>query len=159
MVEPSIESQYCMVPKGTPIASLEAVCNEVLASCHDILDNEKNIHRDNDFAAMVPVIVTNAKLYSCTFNPQQVIHRSGELDPNDGQFNCVDMVRFRKSLSNQGSNPYSNTPMDLSQWTAERDRTVFVVNPSALGRFFNGFRSFMPAGYQPAPAHFINPPQ
>lgn len=57
--------------------------------------------------SMIPVIVTNAKLYSCTFNPQKVIHRSGELDTNDGQFNCVDMVRFRKSLSNQGNGSFS----------------------------------------------------
>ncbi|MDR4474382.1 MAG: hypothetical protein R3B11_00010 [Nitrospira sp.] len=158
MAEPSPESEFCIVPKNTPISSLEAVCSELLASCHDLLENDDKIFLDHEFATMIPVIVTNANLYTCKFKADQISLRTGELDIKDGEFESVDIIRFRKSLVNLPSNPYNTSQMVLSNWTADRQRTVFLITPSATVRFFGGFRSFTSANWGGAPEAFLNPP-
>lgn len=158
MAEPSPESEFCIVPKGTPISSLEAVCGELLASCHALLELDDEIFLDQEFATMIPVIVTNANLYTCKFKPDQISLKTGELDIEHGEFESVDIIRFRKSLVNLPSNPYNAPRLTLSNWAADRERTVFLVSPSAIVRFFGGFRSFMSANFHGIPEEFRNPP-
>ncbi len=158
MAEPSPESEFCIVPKNNPIASLEAVCGELLASCHDLLKNDDEIFRDQQFAAMIPVLVTNANLYVCKFKSDLISIKTGELDITDGEFTPIDMIRFRKSIVKAPSNPYYAPQMDLSKWAADRERTVFVLTPPAIPRFFNGFRSFTSTSFRGAPEEFLNPP-
>lgn len=156
--DPSPESEFCVVPKGSPVQSLEAVCKELLVGAHDLLAHEE-IARD-EFATVVPVLITTARLHTCAVEPSKIALDTGELAPDCGQFGTTTFVRFRKSFVASRSNSYESAPMVLRHWTADRERTVFVLNPSALERFFAGFRSFHYGdGFHGAPAEFLNPPE
>lgn len=158
MMEPSPESEFCILPKDTPIGSLESVCKDLLASCHNLLENEDELLLNNEYALMIPVIVTNAKLYTCKLNVDSISLETGLPAEASTEFKPVEMIRFRKSLVNRRSNSYQTSPMVLSDWTVDRERTVFVVSPPAIDRFFAGFRSLAPATFQGIPNEFLNPP-
>jgi hypothetical protein len=51
--------------------------------------------------------------------------------------------------------------MVLKDWAADRERTVFVLTPSALERFLFGFRAFtvMDNFHGVTPVEFRNPPR
>ena len=157
LVEPSPEADYCVVPKDTPIRSLEAVCSELLKNCQDLLDDD-SIARGAELVPIVPVIVTNALLRVCQVKGSMVPLDSGKIGSADGSFSDVDLVRFRKSLANQRSNSYDSDPLVLRDWVVDRERTVFVARPEALERLFQGFRSFTASEPLGVPAAFTHPP-
>jgi hypothetical protein len=107
---------------------------------------------------VVPVVITTAKLYTCKLDPAVIPPDTGKLDVSDGQFAETDLVRFRKSLVTARSNSYSSSEMVLKNWAADRERTVFVLRPSALERFLGGFRSFLAITRDGAPEEFRTPP-
>lgn len=157
MVEPSPEAAFCALPKGSPIQSLEALCRDLLAASHDLIADER-ISRD-EFATAVPVVVTTAKLHTCLLSSKSISLDAGEIAAHAGEFTATDLVRFRKSLVTERSNSYDQTPMDLRHWVADRERTVFVMNPSGLERFLAGFRSFHYGdSFYAAPEEFRHPP-
>ena len=98
------------------------------------------------------------KLYTCKLDPAVIPPETGKLDISDGQFAETDFVRFRKSLVTVRSNSYSSSEMVLKNWAADRERTVFVLRPSALERFLGGFRSFWARTRDGAPEEFRTPP-
>jgi hypothetical protein len=107
---------------------------------------------------MIPIIITNAKLYTCKLDAISVSLETGLPDEAGSIFQSVEMIRFRKSLVNQRSNSYQTSQMVLSDWTADRERTVFVLTPSAIDQFFKGmmaFDTYNPGGY---PNEYVNPP-
>src|SRR4029077_2407222 len=99
---------------------------------------------------MVPVIVTNAVLKVCKLEPRTVPLNTGKIDTASGEFTDADFVRFRKSLVNRRSNWYDRSRLVLRDWVIDRERTVFVVQAAALGRFFAGFRSSITATHDSA---------
>jgi len=107
---------------------------------------------------VVPSVITTAKLYTCKLDPGVIPPETGKLDVSDGQFAETDFVRFRKSLVTARSNSYSSSEMVLKNWAADRERTVFVLRPSALERFLGGFRSFWARTRDGAPEEFRTPP-
>lgn len=143
MCEGSPESDFCVIPKGSPVKSLESVCRELISACHDLLADEDITYGDN-VTPIVPLVVTTAKLLTCRFDPGGLPTDTGKLDAGLGQFTPVDLMRFRKPLVTDGSNPYQSSGMALKDWAADRDRTVFVLSASALERFLAGFRAFFP---------------
>lgn len=157
LVEPSAEAGYCVVPKDTPIRSLEATASELLKHCQELLDDD-SIHRGSELVPIVPVIVTNAWLKVCRIDGSVVPLNSGKIGSGDGNFADVDLVRFRKSLVNQRSNSYDDDPLRLPDWIVDRERTVFVARPEALGRLFHGFRSFTATEPDGLPSAFTHPP-
>jgi hypothetical protein len=156
LAEPSPESEFCIVPKGTPINSLEDVCSELLAGCHDLLANEE-IRLGGHSAIILPVIVTNALLKVCRLDPEAVPLDTGKIDSDIGEFVDADFVRFRKSLVTRRSNSYDTSPMNLREWVGDSERTVFVVRPAALGRFFSRLRTFPDS--EEVPKEFSTPPK
>ena len=138
LVEPSPEADYCVVPKDTPIRSLEAVGSELLKNCQDLLDDD-SIHRGSELVPIVPVIVTNAWRKVCRLDGSMVPLDSGKIGSGDGRFADVDLVRFRKSLANQRSNSYDDNPLRLPDWILDRERTVFVARPRRWDVCFMGF--------------------
>lgn len=157
-VEPSPESDFCVMPKRTPIGSLESVCRDLLAGCHDLLANEEITH--GKYAVAVPVVITTANLYTCRLDPAVIPLNTGKLGVSDGQFTEVNWVRFRKSLVTTRSNSYDSSEMVLKNWAADRERTVFVLTPSALETFLHGFREFsaMDNFHGGLPPELRNPP-
>jgi hypothetical protein len=156
MAEGSPESEFCVVPKNTPIGSLEAVCKNLIAGCHDLLNDEEITH-EGEIAAVVPIVITTANLYTCKFNSASIPLDTGKLETSTGLFAPTDLVRFRKSFVIDRSNPYESSQMVLKDWAADRERTVFILRPSALQRFLSGFRSFGTL-HGGAPKEFSDPP-
>jgi hypothetical protein len=80
--------------------------------------------RGDDYRVIVPVIVTNAKLFAARCDPQSVALETGQLPTSWSDISPVDSVRFRKSFT--ASNP------------DEGYRTVFVVCAHSLAPFLQG---------------------
>ena len=68
---------------------------------------------------VLPVIVTNAKIYTARYNPTEVSLETGELKEKSEKLERVPWVRFQKSFA------------------ADKvgERTVFLVNASSFGNF------------------------
>jgi hypothetical protein len=77
-----------------------------------------------------PLIVTNAELYLCRFDPADVDLRTGNLNAGVSAFEAVPYIRFRKGLSTDF--PPVRDEIDLTGLSTERERTAFVVGAEAL---------------------------
>jgi hypothetical protein len=88
------------------------------------------------FAAYVPVIVTNANLAACTFDPQVVSLGDGKLPSGKSEFEMVSVIRFRKALSSKIA---GDPGRDLAHANLLRQRTVFVVNAAGMKSFLEQF--------------------
>jgi hypothetical protein len=157
MAEGSPESDFCIMPKQGATSLLEETCRKLLAGGRQLLADETVMH-EVGYLPLVPVVVTTAKLYVCQFDPTIVSLDTGKLDTSGGQFVQTNLVRFRKTFVTTKNNSYESSQMILENWVSDRERTVFVLNPSALERFLTGFRSFGPSGPTGVPNAFFNPP-
>lgn len=157
IVEPCPESEFCVIPKGGPIKTLEEIASEVLSACHDILDRGDLYHPQDRWESIVPVIMTNATLLVCQIDLSKVDLPTGRIDSSTGVFREVKWVRFRKTLVHDRSNTYSEDPLRPSEWIADRERTVFVMRPEALSQFMHGFRAFGCRDHGGHPKEFSNP--
>lgn len=140
MCEGSPESKFCVIPKGKgPIQTIESVCTELLSASHALLE-PMDLKRPQNYQAVVPVLVTNAILKTCVYQPGELDIETGHLDK--GMFSDTDFIRFRKPLVRDRSNFSATEPLELLNWSVDRERTVFIVHPKGLVRFLFGFRSF-----------------
>lgn len=142
--------------KGSgPTDLIEDTCRGLLGNCRDLLGD-----RDIDLGGItiaIPVLVTTAKLYTCLISAAGVDLDTGKIGDHVGQFESADLVRFTKTLVTHRSNPHDDDQTDLLAWARDRRRTVFIMNPSALERFFYAFRSFLPLSRR-FPAAYRKPP-
>jgi len=106
---------------------------------------------------MIPVVVTNAELSICEYDPASLDLALGRL--GGVAFKPADFLRFRKTLVSRQSNDYVWQRVSLDAWTSDRERTVFVVSPQGLDRFLSGFRAFHHAGGGEHPPEFESPPE
>jgi hypothetical protein len=96
----SAESSFCVVPGegGGRRPLLEKMIDELLQSLEAFALEEYRLNQDSHFRRLyVPVIVTNARLFTCTFDPANVSLETGEI-PADANFEEVPCIRFRKTL-------------------------------------------------------------
>lgn len=147
---PSVESSFCVV-RGTGEGDrplLERLAALASRATESFGAQELAVERTGSFdiqTIYVPVIVSNAELFVCRFDPADIDITTGFLPPNGVSFETTSMVRFRKPLT---------TPIDLSgfedvgsvNWAA--GRTVFVVNATALPDCFRDlhFGGVLPDG-------------
>lgn len=157
IVEPCPESEFCVIPKGGPIKTVEEIASEVLSACHDILDRGDLVHPQDRWEAIVPVIITNANILVCHMDPARVELTTGRVDLSTAVFHEVKWVRFRKTLVNDRSNTYSEDPLGPREWIADRERTVFVMRPESLSQLMNGFRAFRCRDHGGDPKEFSDP--
>ncbi len=155
MSEGSYEASICVLPKKGAVASLEALSRDLLETTHKLGDLF-GLRYDATPTYVVPVVVTNAELSICEYDPTTLDIKSGHL--GEVGFNPADFVRFRKTLVSRRSNEYVWQRGSLDAWTSDRQRTVFVVCPQGLDRFLSGFRAFSYAG-QGEPPEFAAPPE
>lgn len=143
MARGSVESDVCVLPKGHREGTkmIEEDVRALLEAGRALIgDHSFGVKPDDQILVLVPVIVTNAKLFACKANLEELNLESGEL--TDATCSEVEIVRFRKTLAYERSNSYRRDKLELGAWVADRVRTSFIVRPSALRSFFDGFRSF-----------------
>ena len=157
MAEGSYEASVCVVPKGKALTSLEAACGDVLTKVHTLGDKFE-LKYDDGPTYLIPIIVTNADLCVCEYVPDGLDINRGHIGA--AEFKSVDFIRFRKTLVTRSSNDYEwDRQVTLGEWTTDRERTVFIVNPRGLNQFLSGFRAFKPSSGKNHPDEFENPPE
>jgi hypothetical protein len=127
----SPESSFCILrgqgEKDIPM--LERLSSVLLRSTESLAEEELTLGPTPGTGAVCiyhPVIVTNAKLQICQFDPKDIDLSSGQLPANVSQFQEVPLVRFRKNLSTVNSS--RKVPVDLTKANIEHERTVFIIN-------------------------------
>ncbi len=132
----SFESTICILPsddsKSQPI--LERLANVVIDSVEGLGEEVILIHQSQSHvgplrAFLFPVIVTNAEIAMCSFDPKNVSILDGTLDASAVTITTVPFIRFRKSLSTAFPKGSFST---LKEANEARELTMFVVNASAL---------------------------
>ena len=132
----SFESSICVLPsddsKSQPI--LERLASAVIDSVEglgneEILIHQSQSHIDRLLVFLFPVIVTNAEIAICNFDPSKVSISDGTLDASAATITTVPFIRFRKSLATRFP---EGTFSNLKEANEAREVTVFVVNASAL---------------------------
>lgn len=118
---------------------LEKTASELTHATECLAKEELAFSPAKDFPQQkiyMPIIVTNATLKVCSIIPNAVNISTGELSPEDAQFETVPFIRFQKGLE---TNIVSSTVqfgkgrgLELSEINAEKERTVFVVNSDNL---------------------------
>ena len=115
---------------ATLLQATEAIAAEQLA-----IDRAQNRDDWRGVWLWVPVIVTNATLSACSFNPSEIDAGDGFL-PSSATFQNVDAVRFFKNLAfDVGSQKHKG----LTEANLAKSRTVLVVNEGKLKEFLRRF--------------------
>lgn len=128
------------------IAGHLAKATEALAAEYVWLDKGKTVSRE-DFV-YVPLIITNASLATCYFDPAAVDLDEGELPSGSGEFEPCSMVKFRKSLSTSFPlndptselHSISGTAYPSFKFGPEDERTVLIMNVGAFDSVWSELR-------------------
>jgi len=128
---PAPESSYCLFETqdeknptieriaDTLLPSVEAVGKQWFTFRHVSIGTRR---------LFLPVIVTNATLYTCTFDAEKVSIADGGL--SHGDFQEVAIVRFRKGLA-MGQIGSGNAS-DFADANRQQQSTLLIVNSSSL---------------------------
>ncbi len=136
----SPESMFCVVmgqdERNTPM--LEHVADSLLPSTEAIAREDAVLEGTTDpqaWSLFIPLLVTNARLFTCGFDPGTIDLAQGKLHKAD--FKEVGLVRFRKGLAT--NYPGKLTPKTLLEANEYAERTMLIVNASALTEFLVEF--------------------
>jgi hypothetical protein len=128
LVPKSAESAFCVVStsgSGKDQRMLERDAQQLIKgtdACAQRYRRDRNVNVNWAQTLMIPVLVTNAKLFVAQYDPSSVSLDTGEFEmPLSATIVPVQWVRFRKSFTSVGKDA--------------GDRTIFVVAASALQEF------------------------
>ena len=120
----SYSSEFCVIGKGSDPGRLLERDASILVRAADAFTKDTREHQklpDEELPRVVlPVLVTNAEIYTVRYEPTQVSLNSGEYEAKPGDIERAPWVRFYKSFT-----AHDNLG----------ERSVFVVNASAFQRF------------------------
>jgi hypothetical protein len=138
----SLESEFCVLKGDEPrraslleslakglLDSTEGLAQEEVNMAESIRNSEQNPRGLYVRLFLFPMIITNAKIAVCRFNPSRVKLDHGMLEPDDAEIFEVPMIRFRKSLATDFPEGVFYT---LDGANKARERTVLVVNAEHL---------------------------
>lgn len=135
----SYRSAFCIIDRNIDRSGylLEKTCNDLLLSVEFIGRQELSVRDRSSGEASrfyAPILVTNADLEVCAFDPFDVSLATGMLpfDPPRATFRPTKFIRFQKSLASTSAPAAVDT---LGQENAQDERTVFVVRGTALASF------------------------
>jgi hypothetical protein len=141
----SPESGYCAATRSTnglksANLNLDDIASDLLESCEGLLGDWNQTLRGN-VTACIPIIVTNARIYTCAFDPAAMAMDldSGSL-PDSSQFQRQPFVRFRKAFRHSPGLYVPRKKNRLAQVVEQGERTVFVVDARDLVPFLAGLR-------------------
>lgn len=139
---PSPEATFCVVrghsDRNPPM--LERIASLVIRSTEALAIGQVRIAQPSSpgkTSLYVPVVVTTANLYLCKVGQHQIELETGNIPADAAEFQPVPAIRFRKGLNS--SLGTESTVSDLRQANLEGERSVLVVNASALVSVFKGF--------------------
>lgn len=139
-VEPySAESEFCVIrgqgENDKPL--LEKIGSELIDVTEAIAEEEiKLLHsKFQDKGIFIPIIITNADLHLCHFKLDEISTKDGILESK--QFEKIEMIRFRKSLSQTAID--LDKISDLRGANMMRERTIFVINIEYFLSFLKNF--------------------
>ncbi|MGE0682431.1 MAG: hypothetical protein AB7P69_16215 [Candidatus Binatia bacterium] len=81
----------------------------------------------------LPVVVTNARLFTCSFDPVGVSLETGEI-PDEAKFEEVPYIRFKKTLWSHITHEQEEV-FSVEDAHQDRERTILVVSGSHLKLF------------------------
>jgi hypothetical protein len=141
-VEPkSIESGFCCVKeRGGDNLTLEKICGDLLRSLETLAAEDYALRKRQKvghYALYVPIIATNAALWTCQVDPANVDMHTAEIDYADARWNQVSYLRFRKSFPSSVAS--AQLPEDLSRMSQASEGTVFVIDGAKLPDFLKEF--------------------
>ena len=120
---------------------LESLAGEVLESIEGLAEEDVNIEKSQERGHarlfVFPVVVTNADIAVCRFDPSKIKITDGTLEPGDVEIETAPFVRFRKSLATAFS---EGVYYQLAAANKARERTIFVVNSSSLPEFLKDWK-------------------
>ena len=135
------QSLYCAIPGQEQGRRnlLERTAADLVESVESLALQEvelaKHAGTANFSRVYVPMLVTTARLFAASFDPETIKLKEGEL-PADTNFEEVPYIRFRKALSS--FTQYSSAD-NLRGFNQASERTVFVVNAESVTLFLNKF--------------------
>jgi hypothetical protein len=135
----SPESAFCIVqgqedgktPMLERIADILLPATEGLA--FKLMKEKSHLHR-----FYFPVIVTNANLYICKFDPGHINMKDGKLPKGKGEFESVKMVRFRKTLANRCEPSKYLQTFDILR--SKEEQTILIMNAVSLSEILKQFK-------------------
>ena len=137
----SLESQFCVLHGDEPrrpllenlpkelLVATEGLAQEEVNLAHSILQTEDRERPLYLRLFLFPMIITNAKIAVCRFDPSRVTLANGTLQDTDADIFEVPMIRFRKSLETEFP---KGAYYHLEAANRARDRTVLIVNADHL---------------------------
>lgn len=136
----SAQSAFCIVqgqedgktPMLERIADVLLPATEALAFEHLSQKTDIPLHH-----FYFPVIVTNAILKTCSFEPEDVSMIDGKIQEGKAEFRRVGMVRFRKTLA-KGCEP-SRKVEAFESMKSKKEQTVLVINAGSLSQILEQF--------------------
>jgi hypothetical protein len=150
----SAEAAFCTIHResDTNRPMVERIADKLLPAVEAVgVQEQVRTNRFDDHYGqerlLVPMIVTNATLFTATFGSENVSMESGCISPSDCETKVVPFVRFRKSLwtgherSDLGFHHISheNLKDPLTSVSRASERTILVVNASALAQTLESF--------------------
>lgn len=148
MATGSPESAFCAATKSEPGSAgkprvksanlnVDDIASLLLQSCEGAM-NDWRIEQ-HDEVVCLPIIVTNASIYTCAFDAAAVNLADGDL-PAGAEFKPRPFVRFRKAFKQTaGLDPHPAPVLEAAAGNGER--TVFVVEARHLVTFLANLRT------------------
>jgi hypothetical protein len=127
---PSVEAAYCVFEtQDEKSPMLERIADSLLPSVEaagaDWLTHGWTGNMES--RVFIPVVVTNATLYTCTFDAGRVSMTNGNVDT--GEFQAVPFIRFRKGLTQA---PAGANVRNFKDANRQQQRTMLIVNAAEL---------------------------
>ena len=134
LIPQSIESSFCIIrgqgEKDQPM--LERLASFLLRSTEVLALEEMETSQESrnfNLKFYFPVIITNASLSICRYDPSNIDINSGDLSGAD--FEEVPFIRFTKSMSTIIES--SGEVKSIQDISTENQRTIFIINVGSLG--------------------------
>jgi hypothetical protein len=130
---PSPEAMFCVV-RGqgeNHVPMLERLASTLLLSTEALSVQDIQLKSNSQVSkarVFMPMIVTNADLFVCKFDPASIDLTTGRTDSTE--FQPIPFIMFRKSLAS--GIPSKTAPDSIQEANIGSERTVFIVNSNYL---------------------------
>lgn len=128
LAPPSTVSEFCVISGRQTDRLLEKHAGELIRATDAFADDIRKGCFQTDphatFHLFIPVIVTNATLFTARYNPTEVSLVDGRFAEPPKEIEPCEVVRFQKTFMSEG-------------WSDLRERSVFVVYAPAFSTFLD----------------------